>query len=451
MLAALILVGGSLGDRLGRRFVFMVGVAVFGISSIACGLAPGLNTLVAARTVQGIGAALLVPGSLALISANFARNRRGKAIGTWSGVTSIAAGAGPVLGGWLVANYSWRWIFFINVPLTICVLLISWFYVPESRDEGTKGKIDWLGATLATVGLGGIVFGIIESNTAGFRSFRVIVSLAVGVVSLTGFVFAEIRERSPMMPVGLFASPTFAGANLLTLFLYAALGGILFFLPFNLIQVQGYTPTLAGAALLPFVITMFVLSRWAGGLVDNYGSKIPLIIGPLITALGFAMFTIPGADAGNFWTSFFPAIMVMSVGMSIAVAPLTTTVMSAVSEQHAGVASGINNAVSRTASLIAVAVFGVIMLSAFTKSLENQLLPMPIAPEAKHQMLAEAGDLVTLKIPAGISDEDGAAIHQAVRQSFVSGFRYVSILGAVLAVLSAIAAWSLIEGKKSKS
>ncbi len=398
MLASLILVGGSLGDRLGRRRIFMAGVALFGLASVWCGLAPGLANLVAARTVQGIGAALLVPGSLALISANFPKKRRGRAIGTWSGFTAIAAGIGPVIGGWLVANLSWRWIFFINIPLVAAVLLISWLRV-------------------------------------------------IGLASLTGFVFVEARTKHPMMPFELFRSRTFAGANLLTLFLYAALGGLLFFLPFNLIQVQGYTPAVAGAALLPFVITMFVLSRWAGGLVDHYGSKMPLIIGPLIAGAGFAMFAIPGAEAGSFWTSFFPAIMIMSAGMSIAVAPLTTTVMGAVEERHAGIASGINNAVSRTASLIAVAVFGVVMLGVFGSDLNKRLSSIQITAEAKSQILTETTDLVNLKIPENIKPDDQTAIRKTVVDSFVSGFRWVTFLAAGLAVVSAIASWWLIEGK----
>ncbi|MEJ7655035.1 MAG: DHA2 family efflux MFS transporter permease subunit [Chloroflexia bacterium] len=271
MLAALILVGGSLGDRLGRRRVFSAGVLLFALASTGCGLAQNVTQLIVARGVQGVGAALLVPGSLALISANFGKERRGRAIGTWSGFTAIAAGIGPVLGGWLVESFSWRWIFFINIPLSVTVLLIVWRRVPESRDEEAKGRLDWVGAVLATVGLGGIVFGLIESSARGFTSAVVIASFTIGVASLAGFVFAETCHEEPMMPLGLFRSPTSAGANLLTLSLYAALGGLLFFLPFNLIQVQGYTATAAGAALLPFVLTMFLLSRWAGGLVERYG------------------------------------------------------------------------------------------------------------------------------------------------------------------------------------
>ena len=447
MLAALILVGGSLGDRLGRRRVFSAGVLLFALASVWCGLAPDIIQLIVARGVQGVGAALLVPGSLALISANFRKETRGRAIGTWSGFTAIAAGIGPVLGGWLVDKFSWRWIFFINIPLAAAVLLIARRSVPESRDEQTKGGVDWRGATLATIGLGGIVFSLIELNTRGLTAPLVIASFAIGITALAGFVFAEARHEEPMMPLGLFRSPTFAGANLLTLFLYAALGGLFFFLPFNLIQVQGYTATAAGAALLPFVLMMFLLSRWAGGLVERYGSKLPLVVGPIITAIGFALFALPDAEAGSYWMSFFPAVMVMSVGMTTSVAPLTTTVMGAVEERHAGVASGINNAVSRTAALLAVAVFGVLLLNAFSSSLAERLRALPISSEARTQLVGQSGDLVNLKIPGGLSGEAQALIRQAIWESFVAGFRLVAYLAAGLAAAGALASWLLIAGK----
>jgi EmrB/QacA subfamily drug resistance transporter len=447
MLAALILVGGSLGDRLGRRRVFSAGVLLFALASVWCGLAPNTTQLIVARGVQGVGAALLVPGSLALISAHFGKERRGQAIGTWSGFTSIAAGIGPVLGGWLVEKFSWRWIFFINIPLSVAVLLIAWWRVPESRDEQATGRVDFLGATLATIGLGGIVFGLIESNTRGLTAPLVIASFTIGIAALAGFVFVEARQAEPMMPLELFCSPTFAGANLLTLFLYAALGGLLFFLPFNLIQVQGYTATAAGAALLPFVLTMFLLSRWAGGLVERYGAKLPLVVGPVIAAAGFALFAWPGAAAGSYWTSFFPAVMVMSTGMAVSVAPLTTAVMGAVEERRAGIASGINNAVSRTAALLAVAVFGVFMLNAFNRGLAERLRALSVPAEARAQLLGQSGALVNLKIPESVSGEAPAALRQAVRESFITGFRLVAYLAAGLAAASALASWLLIAGK----
>jgi len=451
MLASLILVGGSLGDRLGRRKVFMSGVAVFALASTWCGLSPTVNQLIIARGVQGVGAAMLVPGSLALISANFSKKDRGRAIGTWSGFTSIAAGIGPVLGGWLAQAVSWRWIFFINIPLSIAVLFVSWFFVPESRDDDVRGKIDWLGAALATLGLGGVVYGLIESNTFGFRVPQVYLSIAIGTALLITFVYAEWREKDPMMPLGLFRSHTFSGANLLTLFLYAALSGLLFFLPFMLIQANGYSPSAAGASLLPFVLTMFVLSRWAGGLVTRYGSKLPLIVGPLITALGFLLFGLLASHSGGYWTTFFPAIMVMSFGMAVSVAPLTTTVMGAVEERHAGIASGINNAVSRVAGLLAVAVFGVLMLLSFQRGLTQRMNDLPLSAEQKYQISSQSNDLLNLKIPDDVDPRTANMIKSGVRDSFVGGFQSITFASAGLAIASAFSAWLLIEGKsKSK-
>ena len=448
LLAALILVGGSLGDRYGRRRVFSIGVALFAVASAWCGLAPDVTQLIVARAVQGVGAALLVPGSLALISATFSSEQRGRAIGTWSGFTAIAAGVGPVLGGWLVESVSWRWIFFINLPLAGLVLAIAWWRVPESRDEDAAGRLDWPGATLTVLGLGGVVYGLIEAGTRGFRDFVVIASLAVGVVALVAFVFVEARSSNPMMPLRLFRSKTFAGANLLTLFLYSALSGVMFFLPFNLIQVQGYTATAAGAALMPFVLTMFALSRWSGGLVDRYGAKLPLVVGPVVAAVGFALFALPGVG-GSYWTTFFPAVMVMSAGMSLSVAPLTTTVMGAVGGQRAGTASGINNAVSRLAGLLAVAALGVVVLTVFNRGLDARLAGLSLPHEARQAIDAQRTRLAAADIPAGLDPAMTESLRRALGDSFVAGFRAAVFVAAALALLSALSAWLLIEGREA--
>lgn len=447
MLAALLLVGGSLGDRYGRARVFAAGVALFAAASVWCGLSPNTSQLIIARGVQGVGAALLVPGSLAIISASFAKEERGRAIGTWSGFTAIAAGLGPVLGGWLIENRSWRWIFFINVPLAAVVLAIVWRSVPESRDEEAAKEQDWWGAGLATVGLGGVVFGLIESSTRGFSNPLVFTSLIIGVIALTLFVYVERGAAAPMMPLRLFRSSTFAGANLLTLLLYAALGSVLFLLPFNLIQVQGYSATEAGAALLPFVLTMFLLSRWAGGLVERYGSRLPLVAGPVVAAIGFALFALPDAAAASYWTSFFPAVVVMSLGMTASVAPLTTTVMGAVDAHQSGIASGINNAVSRTSSLLAIAVLGIIMVGAFNTNLERRLRTLELAPETRAQLEEGRSSLAGIKVPENASEESRRAIKEAINESFVAGFRLVAYIAAGLALMSAFVAWWLIDGK----
>jgi EmrB/QacA subfamily drug resistance transporter len=366
-LSSLILVGGALGDRWGRRFVFVLGVVTFAVASAWCGASGGVHQLIIARGVQGIGAAMLVPGSLALISANFDRDKRGKAIGTWAGFTSIAAGIGPVLGGWLAEHLSWRWIFFLNLPLAALVLVIA-RGVPESRGEDDGARIDWLGAALATGGFFGLVFGLISGGSEGFRHPRIYVSLAAGALALIGFVVAEFRLTHPMMPPALFRSATFSGANLLTLFLYCGLSSVMFALPFNLIEIQRYSVVQAGAALMPFVVVMSALSRWSGGLMDRYGPRMPLTLGPSVTALGFLLLSY-AASGGSYWTTIFPAVIVLSLGMATTVAPLTTTVMTSVNESHAGLASGINNAVSRIASLLAVAIVGILVQGSFKTGL----------------------------------------------------------------------------------
>jgi EmrB/QacA subfamily drug resistance transporter len=445
-LGALLLVGGALGDRLGRRLIYAIGVSLFTLSSVACGLAPSLTILILARAVQGIGAALLVPGSLAIISAAFPREERGRAIGTWSGFGAITTGAGPVLGGWLVDNVSWRAVFFLNVPVAAAVLLLTLTRIPESRDENATGSLDWLGAILVTLGLGGIVYGLIEASESASAGL-VWGGIVLGIAALAAFVVVEMRVESPMMPLQLFRSATFLGANLLTLFLYGALSGVLFFVPFNLIRVQGYSATESGAAFLPFIVLMFVLSRWSGGLVDRYGPKLPLIVGPLVAAAGMALLAVPGVG-GSYWTTFFPAIVVLSLGMSIAVAPLTTTVMNAVEQHHVGIASGINNAASRVAGLLTIAAFSIVAVQAFSRDFDNRLAAIPLSARARQALRAQGDRLVAVRIPSGLKNEVQVSLHQAVGASFVSSFRIVMVIGAILALLSALSAAVLIERRR---
>jgi len=442
-LSALLLVGGSVGDRYGRRRIFNIGVVVFALASVACGVAMNIEQLIAARAVQGIGGALLVPGSLALITSSFNEKERGKAIGTWSGFSAMTTAIGPVLGGWLVEHVSWRAAFFLNVPLAVAVIVISLWCVPESREEGLDGPLDWAGAALATLGLGALVYGLIESPRLGFANALVKLALIGGALSLAAFVVYEARARNPMVPLRLFRSKDFAGANMLTLLLYAALGALMFFFSLNLIQVQDYSATAAGAALLPFVVIMFSLSRWSGGLIQHYGARLPLIVGPVIAALGFAMFTRPSV-AQSYWTSFFPAVVVLGLGMAVTVAPLTTTVMDSVSEEQAGVASGINNAVSRTAGLLAIAVFGVVMLHAFRSDLNVRLTELGGEEQVKMSILDQSTKLAGLEAPSGSDPSFQAMIKQAVAGSFVSGFRLIMSISAALAFASALSAWLLI-------
>ncbi|HEX2643626.1 MAG TPA: MFS transporter, partial [Thermoanaerobaculia bacterium] len=428
-LSALLLVGGALGDHFGRRRIFLIGVAGFALASAACGFAATTGQLIAARAVQGIAAALLVPGSLALLSASFDEAHRGKAIGTWSGFGAITAAVGPLLGGWLLDNVSWRWVFFINLPLALAVVVIATRFVPESRDTDAPRRLDLPGALLAAAGLGGLTFGLIESSRLGWGHPLILGSLLAGAAALLIFLRVEARSPAPMMPLGLFRSRTFTGANLLTFWLYAALGGALFFVPFLLIQVHGYSATAAGAALLPFIFLMFLLSRWAGGLVDRYGARKPLIIGPAIAGAGFALFAVPGLD-GSYWTTFFPAALVLGFGMTISVAPLTTTVMGAVKERHAGLASGINNAVSRTAGLLAVAALGLLILGLFGRGLDRRLAGLDLPSGAREAVDAQHERLAALEIPSTLGEADRGRVKTAVDQAFLEGFRGIMLAAA---------------------
>jgi EmrB/QacA subfamily drug resistance transporter len=445
-LGALILVGGSLGDLLGRRLMFLVGVGIFAAASVACGASSSLRWLVIARSVQGLGAAFLVPGSLSIISATFGEKTRGHAIGTWSGFTAITTAIGPVLGGLLIEHASWRWVFFINVPIAAAVILISLRHIPESR-ERAAGRIDWLGASLATVGLGGVVYGFIESTSRGWAHPLVVASLVGGFACLFGFALVEDRVSSPMVPLTLFASRSFSGANLLTLFLYAALGIFFFLFPMNMIQVQGYSTTRTGAATLPFILLMFFLSRWSGGLVARYGPRKPLVIGPLIAAAGFVLFAVP--DVGvNYWKGFFPAFVVLGMGMAVSVAPLTTVVMNSVGQDRSGAASGTNNAVARIAGVLSVALVGIVMVKLFSFSLNRSLTGASLPPAPLQYLRSNASRLAGLELPSGLDSATAALIRSSVSQAFIFGFRVLMLACAALSVASAAVAGLMISSDR---
>ena len=437
LLSALLLVGGSLGDRFGRRLVYAVGVALFTVASIACGFAPSVRWLIFARSLQGVGGALLIPGALALISASFEPGERGRAIGTWSGFSGITAAIGPLLGGWLV-NHSWRWAFLLNVPIAIVVLFLL-ARVPESRDPAAR-RLDPVGAALATLGLGGLVYGLIESSQLGWSHPAILTSLALGCGGLVAFVAFEARTESPMLPLDLFRSSDFTGANMLTLFLYGALACVFLFFPLNLIQVQGYSPLEAGAALLPFILILFLFSRWSGRLVERFGARRPLLVGSTLAALGFFLLSVPGIG-GSYWKTFFPGILVLGIGMAASIAPLTTAVMNAVGEDHAGIASGVNNAASRVAGLLSIALLGILLANVYGRELERSVNALPLDAGTRQQVLAERDKLASAEPPRGIPAEEAVRVRRAIATAFVAGFRAVCRASAALALAAALCAW----------
>ena len=447
-LSALILAGGALGDFLGRRKMFLLGVLSFAVASAGCGFSSSINSLLIWRSIQGIAAAFLVPGSLAIISSSFDQKSRGKAIGTWAGFTTITTAFGPVLGGWLIEHGSWHWIFFLNVPFAAFVLIISLWHVPESRSPN-RGSVDWLGASIATFGLAGLIYGFLESAVLGWTHSRVIGAQIIGFGSLTLFMLVEKGTKTPMVPLKLFRSASFSGANLLTLFLYAALGIFFFLFPLNLIQIQKYSATATGAAALPMIVLMFLLSPWAGGLITRYGPRTPLIVGPLIAAVAFLLFAVPDVRA-HYWTAFFPAFVVLGLGMAITVAPLTTVVMNSVAQEQTGAASGINNAVARVAGVLAVAILGALMAAAFAHSFRRSLASLNLNVGIAHQLESNVVNLGSLNVPPDIDSHTAEAIRSAIADAFIFGFRLIVLVCSVLALASAGIAWWKIPAESAR-
>ena len=435
-LAALLLVGGAAGDRFGRRRIFAIGVGLFAAASLWCGLVSSAGELIAARAAQGVGAALLVPSSLALIGAVFDEHERGRAIGTWAAFSALAAAVGPILGGVIVDHATWHWIFLINPVLALPTLWLAIWHLPESRDAQAPRRLDWPGALLAFAGLGCAVYALITAASRGWAHVATGGMAALGIVLLGAFIAVEARSAAPMMPLGLFRSRAFSGINLLTLLLYAALGGAFFFLPFDLVQVHGYSVTQAGAVFLPFTIIMAVLSRWSGGLIDWLGARTPLVAGPAIAAAGYALLALPGRD-GAYWSAFLLPVAVVGLGMAIAVAPLTTAVINAVPAHRVGVASGVNNAVASVANLFAVALLGAVGLAAYGNGIETRLAALD-APAEVRQVIADArGSFVAPASLSALPDDRQAAVRALIADSLSGGIRLVMLLSCGLALAAA--------------
>ncbi len=449
MMGALVLTGGALGDRYGRRWLFSLGVGLFALASLACALAPSAGALVAARVLQGLGGALLTPASLAILSAAFPRAERGRAFGTWAGAAAITTAAGPLLGGWMIDHLSWRAIFLINLPLCLVVLGLAWRFVPESRDPASPRRLDAWGAGLAVLAFGLLTYGLIAFGERGLAHWDSGGLLLAGVAGLLAFLAVEAGRRGAMMPLHLFRQRDFAGVNALTLFLYFALGGALFLLPFNLIQVQGYSATAAGAAFLPFALLIGTLSRFAGGLIGRFGARRLLTAGPLIAGTGYALLALPGVG-GSYWTGFFPPMLLIGLGMAACVAPLTTTVMNAVEDRYAGLASGISNAAARIASLLAVAAVGALALRVFAPTLQAELSALALPAETQARILARAGDLAGLALPPELSAAQTAEARAAVQTAFLAAFRTAVLALAGVAALAALVAHLTLSQRLSR-
>ncbi|MEJ7815382.1 MAG: DHA2 family efflux MFS transporter permease subunit [Rubrobacteraceae bacterium] len=450
VLSALILVGGTLGDRFGRRRLFVFGAAVFGAGSLWCALAPDPGQLVAARAVQGVGGALLVPASLAIVGASFEGKQRTKAIGAWGALSGLAMAVGPVLGGWLVDEVSWRAAFLITPAMAVVAVPIALWHVRESRDPEAR-RLDLVGAILATSGLAGLVYALIESSTLGPGSPRVLAALMLGVIALSAFVFVERRTKDPMVPPTLFHSRSFAGANLVTLLFYMGLTGSLYFLPFLMMQVHGYSAFASGSVFLPFVAMALLIGRLSGRICERFGAKVPLIVASLAIAVGLLLFALPGAEHGSYWTSFFPAMVVQGFGMALAITPLTTVALGSVEGEHSGLAAGVNNAVARVAGLLAVAVLGVLVYGAFSASLDARLEGMDLPGGSRSAMEAAKADLGAAQAPEGVDARTEARIEGAIAESFVAGFRAVMLAAAGLAFASALVAALLVGDKRVPS
>lgn len=418
LLGALILVGGGLGDRVGRRLVFLVGIALFTIASIACALAPSIGWLIAVRAVQGIGAALLVPQSLAIITASFPKDVRGKAIGTWAAASAVTTALGPPIGGFLIDLLSWRVAFWINLPLAVLALWLIWRYVPESRDDKATGPVDWLGAVVATLAFGALTYGLIALSDEAAGRLAVAAPIILGLVGIGAFVAIEARAANPIMPPTLFHSRVFTGTNIVTVFLYGSLAGTLFLMPFDLLARRGLTATEAGLTLLPVGIIIGLLSRTMGGLADKYGPRLFLIAGPILVG---ASGLILAFGQGSYWLGVMLPILMLSFGMALVVSPLTTAVMNAAEEGKSGAASGVNNAASRLAGVIAIAVFGAAAAIVFAAS-------------------APAGTRF------GVLPAPDAADRATVEGAFIAAYRTAMIFSAVWSFLAALAAFLWVPG-----
>lgn len=450
MLAALMLVGGAIGDRAGHKRVFLYGIMVFTVGSAACGLTVQATQLIFCRALQGIGGAFMIPGSLSLISASIDHNERGKAIGQWSSLTTLVTMGGPVLGGALADAGLWRYIFFINVPIGALAVFILWRKVQEPASVKPAPPADVKGALLIASSLAALTYGLLSSSSAGTNPILSWSFILAGLLLLGMFLMVEHNSSHPMMPLSLFYSRTFSGTNLLSFLLYAALGSAMLFLSLNLVQAQGYSQLQSGLAFLPFTVSVLLFAGTAGKMSDRIGARLFLIIGPALAGIGLLVLSLQGSTSGpgQYWTTFFPGMIVFGLGMAFTVSPLTSTVMGAVKEEFSGVASGINNAVTRIANVLAYAVFGALAVIFFGSRLGKEIKTIPLSVKEKHAVIQQVGDLGNAAVPAAVTVPHERAIRSAFKTSFIYVYQFVLRASAMLAFGAALVAFFMIRSVK---
>jgi EmrB/QacA subfamily drug resistance transporter len=438
-LASLLLLSGSLGDKFGRKKIFSYGIILFIIGSTLSALSRNITLLTIFQALQGLGAAMMIPGSLSIISSSFEESVQGKVIGLWAGFSGGIAAAGPFLGGWLTQSFGWPSVWWINVPLGLIALFITLRFVPESKNPNAK-KLGWLGSVLLAGGLFGISYGLMQGPSNGWMHFVTGGAIIGGLLLLILFVIEQMHSGEPLVPLKIFKSPLVTGANLVTLFVYFALSGVFFFLTLNLQQVQGYSPLRAGLAALPPIIIITFLSGPAGSLSDKIGPRLQMISGPALVALAMLLFMLPDEHA-RYFTTFFPAQVAFGLGMCLLIAPLTKSALS-VPKEYSGAASGVNNAVSRIASMLAIAVLGAVMLTTFTNQLNKNLENSSLASSVKQEILNQKYKLT------GIEIKDNIEAKQIVKVSFVKSFRIIMGINVALCVLAALIATLTIKNNR---
>ena len=445
--AAFIFLSGSFGDHYGRKRFYLLGIVLFALASLVCGTTQSADVLILARALQGVGSGMMITCSLALVGAFFAHHRRSWSIGVWSGCTMLISGAGPIIGGWLTEIGLWRMIFFINIPLSLVAIALLILYVPESLDDEAPKELDISGTFLSTMALLTSGYFCIEGPRRGFDDPLVLLAGAAAIAILPVFVWVEGHSDHPMLPLNLFKSRTFTGANTLTLLLYGALNSVLFFLPLSLIQVQGYSESAVGFALLPMTVLMVAITFVMSRVVDRYGPRVPLVLGPLLIGASFAMFAAlqPGSGQDTYWSTLFPAISLFGIGLGITLSPLTTAVMASVDEHHAGMASGLNNTVSRSAQVLAIAVMGGIVLVLFNQSLMSAPAVTTLPPEARVFLAAESVRLAETALPGDLSALQQSDLRLVIRETFSESISVIMLMAAGLSILSGLLAFFLIE------